>query len=604
MLGQDSIWQTGPKWLVEDRSKWPITPRVGKEKDYSVDQINEAFKKKSSTPPSSQSLCFSVDTIAPCDVESAINNCDTLKKLIRTVALVMRWRLKHLRIASTASSTAQGRDHSVYYSSEITSSEYIDAWNYIIYSVQKTKMKIQNLQRLVPVTIPVKLSNYAVTLEHIVIGGRVKNFPASFSVNKNIPIISYRPLGVLIVRHYHNRYHKEVDTTVVHVRSDVWLVEARRIASQIDNKCRICLERRKKLAGQVMGDLPECRSNTIMPAWSSVTMDLFGPMIIRDDCVKKGPRVTKKVWGVIYTCTRTRGIYLDVAVDYSTKSILHTVRRLLGHKGNVREIISDAGSQLRAADKEMQSWRYGWEKNELVKFGSDIGLDWKFIMPNSQHQNGASEALIKLVKGIKQSLMKSLGNVYLSLDEMNTLLVEVANLVNSRPIGLKPNSNTDPEFLSPNSLFLGRCSDRISQGPFQSKDTYMFEGDRIAENQERFLLVQMITNQFWKTWLKLYFPTLLIRQKWHHEKRNFQIGDVCLLKDSVEFRGDWRLAKVSAVFPDEHGIVRNVEVTVVPKQDGSLPYKPVKANHLKRHVSNLILLVESEDTVPCEVVKS
>ena len=86
-----------------------------------------------------------------------------------------------------------------------------------------------------------------------------------------------------------------------------------------------------------MGDLPECRSNPIMPAWSSVTMDLFGPIIIRDDCVKKGPRVTKKCWGVVYTCTRTRGVYLDVAVDYSTKAVLHTVRRLLGQKGNVRE---------------------------------------------------------------------------------------------------------------------------------------------------------------------------------------------------------------------------------------------------------------------------
>ena len=127
-------------------------------------------------------------------------------------------------------------------------------------------------------------------------------------------------------------------------------------------------------------------------------MDLFGPLAIRDDCVKKGPRVIKKVWGVIYTCTRTRGIYIDVATDYSTKSILHTVRRLMGQKGGVREIISDAGSQLRAADKEIKNWRLGWNNNELIKFGFDNGLEWKFIMPNSQHQNGASKILIKLVK--------------------------------------------------------------------------------------------------------------------------------------------------------------------------------------------------------------
>ena len=123
-------------------------------------------------------------------------------------------------------SSPQGRNHSRYYSAEVMNSEYIDAWNYIIYLVQKTKMNICNLQRLVPVTVPVKLSNYAVTLEHIVVGGRIKNFPASFCDNKNIPIVSYCPLGILITRYYHNHYHREVDTIFVHIHNDVWLVEA------------------------------------------------------------------------------------------------------------------------------------------------------------------------------------------------------------------------------------------------------------------------------------------------------------------------------------------------------------------------------------------
>ena len=86
-------------------------------------------------------------------------------------------------------------------------------------------------------------------------------------------------------------------------------------------------------------------------------MDLFSPINIRDDCVKQGPRIYKKVWGVLYACTLTRGIYLDIATDYSTKSVLHTVRRLIAAKGDVWLIISDAGSQLRAADAELEDWR-------------------------------------------------------------------------------------------------------------------------------------------------------------------------------------------------------------------------------------------------------
>ena len=114
-----------------------------------------------------------------------------------------------------------------------------------------------------------------------------------------------------------------------------------------------------------MGQLPLERSSLEYPAWSCVNMDLFGPITIRDDCVKKGPRVNKKVWGVVYTCTLTRGVYIDIAVDYSTESILHTIRRLLASKGNVKLIFSDSGSQLRGADTEMKDWRYGWNKEEF-----------------------------------------------------------------------------------------------------------------------------------------------------------------------------------------------------------------------------------------------
>ena len=146
--------------------------------------------------------------------------------------------------------------------------------------------------------------------------------------------------------------------------------------------------------------------------------------------------------------------------------------------------------------------------------------------------------------------------------------------------------------MSPNSLFLGRTSDRISSGPFQSEKLFTEDPSKL---HNRFLLVQAITNQFWKIWLKVYFPTLLLRQKWHTEKRDLKVGDVCLLKDPEAFRAEWRLARVTATFPDRHGKVRNVEVKVVPNADRSKTYKPVKPNYLKRHVSNLVVIVPVED---------
>lgn len=71
----------------------------------------------------------------------------------------------------------------------------------------------------------------------------------------------------------------------------------------IDIRYKICLFGRKHRSEQLMGDLPSVRSTDLLPAWAAVNMDLFGPILIRDECVKRGPRVVKKVWGIIYCCT-------------------------------------------------------------------------------------------------------------------------------------------------------------------------------------------------------------------------------------------------------------------------------------------------------------
>ena len=236
---------------------------------------------------------------------------------------------------------------------------------------------------------------------------------------------------------------------------------------------------------------------------------------------------------------------------------------MLSLKGETRLIISDPGSQLEGASKELSNWRYGWKKEELIRFGASRKLEWKFIMPASQHQNGEAEVMFKYCKGVKKALMKSLGDRKLTYNEMHTLMCEVANICNERPIGVKPLESEDTQYLSPNSLYLGRCSDRISAGPFQPDGIFTDDPENV---KSRFLLVQAITAQFWRRWIQVYFPTLLIRQKWHVNKRNVMVGDVGLLKDSNTLRGEWRLVKISEIYPDEQGIVRNVEVTTPRKR--------------------------------------
>ena len=47
--------------------------------------------------------------------------------------------------------------------------------------------------------------------------------------------------------------------------------------------------------------------------------------------------------------------------------------------------------------------------------------------------------------------------------------------------------------------------------------------------------------------------------------------------------------------PDEKNVVRNVEVEISARYDGSLPYKHQKAYTVKRHVSKLIVVAAKEE---------
>jgi len=257
----------------------------------------------------------------------------------------------------------------------------------------------------------------------------------------------------------------------------------------------------------------------------------------------------------------------------------------MSDRGDVKIIISDPGTQLVGAAKELREVRKGWNLDELIRFGTTV-------MPGSQYQNGATEIVVKLVKGIMSALIKSIGTSILSLNELNTLLKETANLCNERPIGVRPNAVSNQEYLAPNSLLLGRSSTRISSGPFQQKDVY---DERPEAMRTRYLFVQRLVDNFWKQWTKTYLPTLIVRQKWHHLARNLECGDVCLVEDQNTFRGEWRIGKVVRVFPDAHKVVRNVELEVAQKFEGKGPYSFKQPSVLKRHASRVIVLVSNPE---------
>ena len=302
-----------------------------------------------------------------------------------------------------------------------------------------------------------------------------------------------------------------------------------------------------------MGQLPYDRLKPA-PAFHVTFLDLFGPFMVKG-MVNKRSRA--KCFGVIFTCGISRAVYCDLSQDYGTDSFLQTMRCFTSLRGYPATIYSDSGSQLLAAHKELKDVHQKLDKEELQRFGVEKGLSWHFVFPTVPWKNGCAESLIK---SIKKAIKIAIGEQVLSFAELQTVLFESANIVNERPIGITSRDIDDDNYLCPNDLLLGRASSRVPSGPFK----------QYTNPRKRFSFIQSLIDTFWRKWTRDFFPSLLIRPKWHFRKRELCVGDIVLMKDLNALRGNWKLGKISKVYLSQDNIIRNVDVQYKNKVDKKL----------------------------------
>ena len=245
-----------------------------------------------------------------------------------------------------------------------------------------------------------------------------------------------------------------------------------------------------------MAPLPNSRLK-IAPTFHTTSLDLFGPIEIRDT-VKQ--RTRKKVWGAIFNCTVTRAVYIDLTEDYSTDSILQTLHRFVTIRRCPGEIQSDQGSQLVAAAKDISQLVAKWDWKPIHKWASSKMITWTIAPAEGQHQNGLSESLVKLTK--RSIEHKIAGNV-LTFSQLQTVLFEIANIMNSRPLVVISRSDPQcPTPIMPNDLLLGRASSEVPQGPFDINDA--------PKNlTKKFRFLQELVAQWWEGWYQTVFPSLV-----------------------------------------------------------------------------------------------
>ena len=134
-------------------------------------------------------------------------------------------------------------------------------------------------------------------------------------------------------------------------------------------------------------------------------------------------------------------------------------------------------------------------KGKVERICSRKGIKWQFITPTAPHQNGCAEAM---VKSCKRAIKKTTRDNKLTPFELYTCFLEIANLINQRPIGRVSTDPNEETYVCLNDILLGRTSSEIPQGPFR----------KTRDPRKRVEFVQRIVDDFWKHWQRERLPSV------------------------------------------------------------------------------------------------
>ena len=511
-------WQHGPKFLRLPENEWP--------QDSSTND-----------QPKVEDECRKVHNVCvQTKVEHPINcqKFSSWRKLVRVTAYILRliWNLR----AQRHNKTHPEENNMKPKEGPLLPKELQEAEHHWIKESQKSLSDRLEKGELKTFS-PYKDSDGIVR-----IGGRVDKALVSYETRHPALLPREHWISLLITRQVHQCGHSAVAATVAKTRRRFWILKAHDLAKSVKFRCVFCREMQAKAESQVMAELPVCRLAPFTPPFYYTSCDYFGPYH-----VKVGRNKTTKYYGVIFTCLNTRAVHLELAVDSSTMEFIQVLRRFFSVRGQPSLMISDNGSQFIGAERLLKELIKGWDIEKLREFSAEKGIKWQFTTPASPHQNGCAEAL---VKSCKMALKKAIGEQVLTPFELYTCLLEVANLVNQRPIGRIPNDPDDGSYLCPNDILLRRSSSHVPQGPFRET-----KNPRL-----RVEFVQKIVDSFWKRWTRDVFPSLIPRKKWNAEKRNVRVDDFVIVQTPNAIRGNWNIGRIVDVYPGQDGKVRNVRV--------------------------------------------
>lgn len=404
------------------------------------------------------------------------------------------------------------------------------------------------------------------------VGGRLKKSNYPLCIKHPIILPHDHPISKAVLHHYHERvFHQgRVVTHGAIMEAGYYIPKIRHLLRKMINSCVRCRRLRAACESQYMADLPKDRMEPAAP-FTSTGVDVFGPWMTAEGASTRRTCGTKKMWAALFTCMVSRAVHIELIPSLDTPTFINALRRFLAIRGPCKLFRSDRGTNFIGTTNQ------NLDMELLTDSCKSLRCTWEYNPPHSSHMGGSWERKIGQVRRALDGVMLGRSSLILSRDELQTLLQEAANVVNSTPLWNPSSDPEDPQPLSPHML-LTLKEPIVSLIPIS-------ETDSVSYGKRRWKRVQFLANEFWKLWQTSYLSSLHVRQKWLTKQAPLKPGDVVLLKDAHLKRNQWPTAVVDEVKHSTDKLVRSLKLRVAKKCNDSY-----KNYYYERPITDVVLL--------------
>jgi len=232
-------------------------------------------------------------------------------------------------------------------------------------------MELQCLQRgnPFPRKSPLRALTAYLSEEGLIrVGGRLQHAELNAEQKNPLVLPAKHHVTSIILRERHERLlHCPPEQLLHDVRQRFWPISGRREVRKIVKKCIKCYQFHPIPAEVKMGNLPSERVRGSDHPFVNIGIDYAGPIQVRESR-RRGRIHISKGYIVIFVCTSTKAVHLEIVSDLSTDSFVATLRRFIARRGLCSQIISDNGTNFVGAVRQLKElYEFLSKEQEVIK---------------------------------------------------------------------------------------------------------------------------------------------------------------------------------------------------------------------------------------------